>query len=446
MYSNENRSTIAIGLIMSFRMIGLFMLLPVLTLYTHRLPGATPLTIGLALGVYGLTQALLQIPFGALSDHWGRKKVITIGLVLFIVGSVVAALSHHVWGIIIGRAIQGGGAIGSTTLALLSDVSRDERRSRAMATIGLMIGMSFAISLVLGPLINAWAQLSGIFWITAMLGGLGMLLLWTVVPSEPPRSGQSLEGNHWFKVLNDQALWRLYQGIFSLHAILTAVFIIIPIMLHHYLKTSVTQTNLLYLGVLFISFVLMLPLIIYGEKKRALKQVLIGSVATLAACMLTLFKAQAIWEIGLILCIFFTAFTLLEASLPSLVSKVAPIRRKGMAMGVYSSAQFLGIFIGGSFGGWSFGRFGTNGVLIFCFVIAILWLFAVMTMPKPPYLSTQLIKLSKAPSAEGLQALAMKSGVADCMYIAQEQLLYCKIDKQILDNYALRDWIEKSSL
>lgn len=446
MYHKENRATIAIGLIMSFRMIGLFMLLPVLTLYTQELPGATPTTIGFALGIYGLTQACLQIPFGTLSDYWGRKKVISIGLVLFVAGSIVAALSTHVWGIIIGRAIQGGGAIGSTTLALLSDVSRDERRSRAMATIGLMIGMSFAISLVLGPVINAWAHLSGIFWVTAMLGLLGMILLWTVVPSEPTRSGQHLEGDHWFKVVNDQALWRLYQGIFSLHAILTAVFIIIPIMLHHYLKTSVTQTNLLYLGVLFISFVLMLPLIIYGEKKRALKRVLIGSVATLALCMLMLFEVSAVWEIGLILCVFFTAFTLLEASLPSLVSKVAPIRRKGMAMGVYSSAQFLGIFVGGSLGGWSFGRFGTNGVLIFCFVVAILWLLSVMTMPKPPYLSTQLIKLSQAPSAEGLKALALKPGVADCMYIAQEQLLYCKIDKQILGNYALRDWVEKSNL
>lgn len=442
MYNNENRSAIALGLIMAFRMLGLFMILPVFSLYTHRMPGATPVMVGLALGIYGLTQGCLQIPFGACSDYFGRKPVIATGLILFIIGSLIAAMSHHISGIIIGRAIQGGGAIGSTTLALLSDLSRDERRSRAMAMIGLSIGLAFALAMVIGPMINTWWHLSGIFYLTAAFGCISLILLYTAVPAEPAQIVPKKSGG-WKNILTKSALLRLYQGIFSLHAILTALFIAIPIILHEHFTS---HTFLIYLVVLGLSFVFMLPFIIMAEKKRRMKATLIGAVLTLALCCLSLLISHNWIVIATTLCLFFTAFTLLEASLPSLVSKISPIERKGMAMGIYSSAQFFGIFFGGSIGGWTFGHFGAPGIFILCIIIALIWLISAISMPQPPYLSTQLIQTETSPSDNMLSRLKQTPGITECLYRSQENLLYLKIDKQKISIHELRKLIETGNL
>ena len=443
MYYNENRAAMSLGLIMAFRMLGLFMILPIFSLYTHQLPGATPLMIGLALGIYGLTQGCLQIPFGAYSDHFGRKKVICVGLVLFIIGSLIAATSHHIGGIIVGRAIQGSGAIGSTTLALLSDLSRDERRSRAMAMIGLSIGLAFALAMVIGPMINAWWHLSGIFYVTAAFGCISLTLLFTVVPAEPAQIIPEKKSGNWRNILINGALGRLYQGIFSLHAILTALFIAVPIILHQHFAS---HTFVVYLMVLTLSFVFMLPFIIIAEKKRLMKATLIGAVTTLILCCLSLIILHNWVAIASILCLFFTSFTLLEACLPSLVSKISPIERKGMAMGVYSSAQFFGIFFGGSVGGWLFGHFGATGIFIFCSTMAGLWLLSVISMPEPPYLSTQLIQTTEKPDENLLQRLKQTPGIAECIYRTQENLLYFKIDKQKIGIHELRKLVETGNL
>ncbi len=343
MYNKERSAVLVLALIMAFRMLGLFMILPVFSSNAHHFIGANATLIGVALGIYGLTQATLQIPFGMLSDKVGRKPVILLGLILFAAGSVVAALSHHIYLIIFGRALQGAGAIGSTALAMVADLTRDENRSKAMATMGLTIGFAFAVAMVLGPIINAWFQLAGIFWFTALLSICGMLLLFVFVPTPPNIVSRSVGTtmDQLKSILKNSQLFKLDLGIFILHAMLTAIFIVIPIILSHTVKFSESQQAVLYLSVLFFAFMIIFPLIIVAEKKRLMKQIFICSVGALTVSqILLLFSYHSALGIMFNLVLFFAAFTLLEAILPSLISKLAPIRNKGAAMGVYSSSQF----------------------------------------------------------------------------------------------------------
>jgi len=453
MHGKERSAIFSLSMIMSFRMLGLFMILPIFSVAAAKLPGSTPTLIGLALGIYGLTQALLQIPFGMLSDRIGRKPVIAGGLVLFAIGSIVAALSHSLEGLILGRALQGAGAIGSTTLAMVADLTRDEHRSKAMAFIGLTIGFSFTIAMVLGPIINAWLQLSGIFWITAGLALFGILLLFTSVPKPPKLTlhpDVETEPKRFKNILKNKQLLRLDVGIFSLHAILTAMFIAIPLLLTHTIKLSEVGQVILYLVVLTFAFFTMVPLIIISEKKRKMKSIFVGAIIALTIAEILLFvDHHTAISIGIILLLFFSAFTLLEASLPSLVSKIAPIRQKGTAMGVYSSSQFFGIFVGGTLGGWVIGQFGIEGVFLLCALLAFIWIFVAITMAHPPYLSTLIYPLPKGSDQE-IQQLTQRlrklSGVSEIVIMASEKLLYLKVDKKIVTKHELRKWIEEGNL
>lgn len=375
----------SLGAIMAFRMLGLFMILPVFSVAAHTLAGANARLIGLALGSYGLTQALLQIPFGILSDRIGRKPVITLGLLLFAGGSILAALSHNIYYIILGRALQGGGAIGSTVLAFVADLSVEEKRVKAMAIIGLFVGSAFSIAMIIGPIINAWYGLSGIFWITALLAIAGIIILYTLTPQEPPTHSIAVTPQRLYHILQNKELLRLNFGIFTLHAILTALFIMIPIVLTQHFALSKTTESLFYLAVLIIAFILMLPFIIIAEKKHLMKPIFIGAIVTLCLTQLSLLPLhQWIGIVSLLLLCFFTAFNLLEASLPSLIAKTAPKESKGAAMGVYSSSQFLGIFIGGSVGGFLYSHFDINGVLLFNLLLATGWLVIASSMHSKP--------------------------------------------------------------
>lgn len=447
---HEKSAVFSLALIMSFRMLGLFMILPVFSAYAHELAGATPTLIGIALGIYGLTQAILQMPFGSLSDRIGRKPIILLGLIFFAVGSVIAAMSHSITGVIIGRAVQGAGAIGSTTLALVADLTRDENRSKAMAFIGLFIGASFTIAVILGPIINNVWHLNGIFWVTAALAVVGIILLFTIVPSPPTLvMHPDVESSpHTIRsILKNKQLLRLDLGIACSHAILTAIFIAIPILLTHVMHLGQSTQISLYLSVLIFSFIGMVPFIIFAEKKRQMKTIFIGAVATITASLLLLyyFHSSAM-SIGILLLLYFTAFTLLEASLPSLVSKISPIRKKGTAMGIYSTSQFFGIFVGGALGGFLYGHFGLNGVFLFAFSTGLLWLIFAISMKQPPYLSTIIINIPAGQPLENFHNIGKIAGVSEVALMTNEQLIYVKIDKKIITEDELRNRIETGNL
>lgn len=381
----ERRAAVSLASIMSLRMLGLFMILPVFSLYAHGLTHATPALIGLAMGIYGLTQGIFQIPFGVLSDHFGRRKIITIGLFIFTIGCVISALSESISGMIVGRALQGIGAVGSTIIAMLADLTREEQRSKAMAITGMTIGLSFSVAMILGPLFSEWIN---IFWLAALFGIAAIILLYIWVPTPPPaitHPDVEPQVSQFSSLLKLPELMRLNIGIFTLHVVLTASFVVLPLSLKN-LPGFSGQQWMIYIPTLLVAFLLTIPLIMVAEKKRMLKPFFLGGVATLAFAelLLWLFSENLLLS-AFSLLLFFTAFSLLEAFLPSLVSRTAPSSRKGTALGIYSCSQFLGIFCGGTLGGWLYGTFGLTYVYLFCMVMISVWFAIAFRMKKPQY-------------------------------------------------------------
>ena len=444
MLPGERRAAISLAGIFSLRMLGMFMILPVFALYASKLEGATPTLMGLAIGAYGMTQAILQIPFGLLSDRFGRKPVIAAGLLLFALGSAVAALSTSIYGVILGRAIQGAGAIAAAVMALAADLTREEQRTKAMAIIGMSIGFSFSLALVAGPILDHWVGLSGIFWLTAVLACLGIAVLYLIVPqpqvSRVHRDAEPVPAQ-FMAVLRDGQLLRLNYGILSLHLILTATFTVLPLILRDHLGMASAQHWHLYLPVMLLSVAAMIPFIILAERRRRMKQVFLGAIMVVALAEF----GMALWHVSLVsiallLFLFYAGFNLLEATLPSLISKMAPSDSKGTAMGFYSSSQFLGAFIGGAAGGWLQGHFGIGGVLVFCGGIAMLWMLVAASMRSPRYLTTRLLQVGVV-DAQHARVLAQRftqvRGVAEAVVIGEEGVAYLKVDKHALDEQAL---------
>ncbi|WP_447554911.1 MFS transporter [Vreelandella sp. EE22] len=439
----ERRAISGLAGLYASRMLGLFMVLPVLALYADTLSGASPLLIGVALGVYGLTQATLQIPFGLLSDRFGRKRIIAIGLLIFGLGSVVAAMADSIGGIIAGRALQGAGAVAAAIMALLADQTREQVRTAAMATIGLSIGVSFAIAMVLGPWLAGWAGLSGIFWATALLTLIGLFVLWRWVPPAPRRvrhKDVGMDRAQFKSVAARMDLWRLNGSIFSLHLVLMAIFVAIPFRLVG-AGVAMEYHGLVYLSIMALSFVAMVPLMIVAEKRQRIKTVCllaIGAIAvSLAALALPAFHGKGLF-IGLF--VFFTGFNLLEATLPSMLSKLAPAGAKGTAMGMYSTSQFLGAFLGGTLGGALSNVWGLDAVFIGCALLGVGWWFFMYRLPPPPPLSSEVVALDDThPDTLDLlmQRLAEVVGVEDVMVVPEERMMYLKVNRQELDRAAL---------
>ena len=382
---NELRATGAISAIYATRLLGLFMIYPVFAHLADSLAGATPGTIGLALGAYGLTQGLLQIPFGLLSDRLGRRTMVVVGLAVFGIGSLVAALSPSIWGVILGRALQGAGAIGSVLLASVADVTRPETRTRAMAIVGVSIGFSFMVAVVLGPAVAIFAGLSGIFWLTAVLALVGVAISATVIPTrETHEAGVGIVRTSMRQLLTDRRLLQLDYAIFTLHATMTALFLAIPAIVLNTLKLGGGSVWILYLPVLVAAAVLMVPFVIMAEKHGRMNMVRLLSIGLigLSELALLLFGASSVAVVAALV-VFFTAFTVLEALLPSLLTKTAPASAKGTASGLYSSSQFIGIFFGGTVGGLVLSLGGTAALLVFVLVLTLIWGGMQLTLGDP---------------------------------------------------------------
>lgn len=444
MSEQEKRASIGLAGIFSMRMLGLFMILPVMSLYVDDLAGVTPLLLGLAISVYGLTQALLQIPFGLMSDRFGRKKVITAGLLLFVAGSIVAAMSSTIYGVIMGRALQGSGAVAAAVMALAADLTLEQNRTKIMATIGISIGISFGVAMVLGPLLASVVGLSGIFWFTAVLALVAIVILHKVVPDASKltihKDAEPIPALI-VTVLKDGQLLRLDFGIFCLHLVMTAMFVVLPLSLRGQLGLAAEDHWMMYLPVLALSVLAMIPFVIIAEKKRKMKQVFVTAVATLSlACFaLYLFNGQ-LWGMVLALFVFFTAFNLLEATLPSLISKIAFAGGKGTAMGVYSSAQFFGAFCGGLIGGFVWDTYGLSSVFLVCSGVLFTWFLVALSMNSPRHM-TSLLKHLELETAEQQKQITAKllavKGVLDVGISVDDSTAYLKVDNDLLDEQAL---------
>ncbi|MFN0315940.1 MAG: MFS transporter [Burkholderiales bacterium] len=383
----ERRATFSLASIFGLRMLGMFIILPVFALYADTLSGGHNRTLaGIAVGAYGLTQAILQIPFGVLSDRWGRKPTLYIGLLIFALGSMIAAAADSIYMVIFGRIVQGAGAVSAVVIALVADHTREEQRTKAMAIVGMTIGVTFALSMVAGPLLAHWIGVPGIFLMTGVLALAACAVVRFLVPDGPALQGSPVR-TPFLQVLVLPELVRLNYGIFVLHMVLTSLFVVVPFNLRDAGLPAGSHWEV-YLSVMLGAFVLMVPPMLWSERRGHQKAAFLGSIFLLTLGQVALYSAHAVWWIALALLVFFTAFNLLEASLPSLVSRTAPPETKGAAIGVYSSVQFFGTFLGGALGGVISQHYGGNAVFLFCAALSASWLVVAFRMRVPQKRST----------------------------------------------------------
>ncbi|WOE30997.1 MULTISPECIES: MFS transporter [unclassified Acinetobacter] len=428
----ERRSTFALSSIFALRMLGLFMIIPVFSIAGQSYEYATPALIGLAVGIYGLTQAILQIPFSLIADRYSRKPLVVIGLLLFALGGAIAAMSETIYGVIIGRAIAGGGAVSAVVMALLADVTREEQRSKAMAMMGMSIGLSFTIAFSLGPWLTSLVGISGLFWVTTCMGIVAIFML-MLVPKVTRHHRNFQQGylSQLKHVLKMGDLNRLHVSVFSLHLLLTAMFIYIPFQLIEFADIPLEKHGLVYLPLLVISLFFAFPSIIFAEKYRKMRGIFLTAIAGIILGLVVLifgYQSKYILLIGLGL--FFVAFNIMEALLPSWLSKSAPIQSKATAMGVNASSQFLGAFFGGIVGGQLLLLHNTAlgwGILA---AVALIWLIISFGLAQPRYLSSLVLSLPDGKKTdEWTSQLLAIHGIEEVVVMHEQQVAYVKIDK-----------------
>ncbi|MBK4775792.1 MFS transporter [Candidatus Pantoea edessiphila] len=444
--TTELRTSVGLGIVFSLRMLGMFMVLPVLTTYGMLLQHANKTLIGIAIGIYGFTQAIFQIPFGLISDRVGRKPMIIFGLSLLMVGSLISANSNSIWSVIIGRALQGSGAISAVIMALLSDLTREQNLSKVTACIGINFGITFAIAIIISPIVTNAFGLHSLFWIIAFLSIICFFIVIYFVPIETNHKfiinrEIGVVQNSFFKVLRNYKLIKLNISIFCLHTLLMCILIVLP---HQFELLGIPISNhwKIYLITMLIAFASVIPIIIFTEINRFTKQVfLIGIMTILIAEILLHSFLNYFWTIIIGLQLFLIAFSLLEAIIPSWVSKESPLGYKGTAMGFYSTSQFLGVAFGSSIGGWIFGHFDAQAVFLYCILVSVVWLIICLNMSEPLYIISMRIKLNdKILAISNLeQKIKQQKGVFETLIIPEEKSLYIKIDNKLTD----RSKIEK---
>ncbi|MCS6787565.1 MAG: MFS transporter [Thiobacillaceae bacterium] len=442
----ERRAAVSLAGIFALRMLGMFLILPVFALYAQSLPGGEDhARIGLALGIYGLTQAVLMLPFGMASDRFGRKPVIYLGLAVFALGSFLAAWAPDVHWLVVGRALQGAGAVSAAVTALLADLTREEKRTQAMAVIGSTIGLTFAFSLAAGPAIYHAIGVPGMFAATGVLALLAILVLRFYTPDPGVSVFHSDAEAHPARlkdVLRDGQLARLNWGIFALHAAQMAMFVVVPFALVRAGGLAPQQHWQVYLPVLLLSFVLLVPAVILGERHGRMKAVFVTAVAVMLAAQIGLALAlEHFWGIVLTLLAYFAAFNVLEALLPSLISKIAPPEAKGTAMGVYNTAQSLGLFFGAAAGGWIAEHAGHGAVFAFCAGLIGVWLVLAAGMRSPPRVKTQLLHIDPLSEAEARRLatrLAVFAGVEAVSVLPREGAVMLKVNQTGWDEEGVR--------
>jgi len=380
MNPTEKLFAFKVSMVMSVRMLGLFMLFPVMSVYAADYDNSTPFLVGMAIGIYGLTQALLQIPFGYFSDRFGRKPILITGLLIFLLGSILAANTSNIILVIVGRALQGGGAISAVLMAFLADSVGEKNRAKANAFVGFQIGVAFMVSLLIGPMISSKIGLQGLFWAIALLSVVAMLIVLSLKHSRPIAYYKlSIQA---FRETLTKELVTLDFSIFSLHLILAAGFVVMPVLIVEKQIVSMVDNWQIYLPAILMSFIGMLPLIVISEKFKKTKYILLLSILLLISSQLIFFNSNLNFQIFIFtLTIFFIAFNTIEALLPSILSRTASASKRGLAMGIFSTSQFLGTFFGGAIGGLIYDIYDLNSVFLFTIFVAIIWWFLILFLP-----------------------------------------------------------------
>jgi len=424
----ELRAGASLAGVYGLRMLGLFVILPVFVVHAAGLRGGDDLSlVGVALGAYGLAQGILQIPFGMASDRWGRKPALYVGLAVFAAGSFLGIAAHDIWTAIAARTLQGAGAISSVAMALAADLTREEHRTKIMAMIGSTIGLMFALSLVGAPVLYRWIGMEGLFALTGALSLVAMWVVRTQVPEPPARASAAPRAPGVAARLLEPDLLRLNAGIFILHILLYAMFVVVPTVLVQD-GLALAQHWKLYLPVVLASFVAMVPAILYADRRNGAKPVLLASVGLLLAVEVALMSVQrSVTAIALLMFGFFVAFNVLEAMLPSLVSRVAPAQGRGAAIGVYNTTQTLGVFFGGVVGGWVAAHHGASGVFATCAVLAVVWLALAAGMRpvrrEVNEVSSLTLSIASGVNPDGLrEALASVRGVRQVEVLVHERI------------------------
>ncbi len=437
--SIEKKAALSLAAVFGLRMLGLFMILPVFAIYGEQLIGFSPIWIGLAIGAYGLTQAMLQIPMGILSDKFGRKPIILLGLCIFLLGSIVAALSETIYGVVAGRALQGMGAIASAVLALAADLSREEQRPKVMATIGMFIGLSFALAMVIGPIVAQSFGLSGLFWVTAILTVAAMFMIQFMVPysvNKAPRGDNVALPDQISKLIRNPQLFRLNIGVFILHMALTACFVTLP---KQFVQAGLALENhwQLYLPTLLGSFFLMVPFMIFAIRKQKEKQMFSTAVLLFSLSLLFLWYVPlTLTSLVVLIVMFFTAFNYLEATMPSILSRIAPAGVKGSVMGIYSSSQFMGAFVGGVLGGAIASNFGEQMIFLVMACMGLLWFIAsagMKPLKKSKSYSFKTTINCEQQADKIADELINLPGVIEATLVHSESVAYLKIDDKTAD-------------
>lgn len=453
----ELRASLSLASLFALRMLGLFLILPVFAVHAPRLSGGdSQVLVGMALGIYGLTQALLQIPFGMASDRYGRKRVIVVGLLLFAAGSFVAAWATDIHVVILGRAIQGAGAISAAVTALAADLTREQHRTKAMAMIGASIGLTFAVSLAAAPALYRGIGMGGIFALTGVLSLVAIGLTFAVVPAEPGGERDAggagdavrrIRAGALGEVLRNVEQLRLNFGIFSLHMVQMAIFVVVPGALVRYGGLAVSGHWKIYLPVVLGSFVLMAPALIHAERRGRMKFLFRGSIALLLAVELGFAVCFTSFPMLVALLLaFFVAFNILEASLPSLVSRVAPPESRGTALGVYNTTQSLGLFAGGALGGWLAQHFGDEAVFVFGIAVVALWLGATYGMRAPGDAVERDYPVRVGTDPVALRDLLLRArGVRDASIALEEGVARLTVYPESFDDRAVREIIRGGS-